>query len=50
MNFTKWYNNLHPNTKHYLDSKPIWHDKDVAVFISISFAVGVLIGTVITYR
>jgi len=48
--YEKWWDSLSPNTKIWLSKQPIWHDKDVAVFISISFALGVLIGTVITYR
>jgi hypothetical protein len=43
MNFTKWYNNLPRNTKDYLDSRPIWHDKDILIAIFIGFIFGVMI-------
>lgn len=40
----KWYDNLPESTKAYLKTQPVWHDKDVALFVSIALVVGYFIG------
>ena len=42
--WNNWYDSLDPHTKEYLKNQPIWHDRDVAKFVSIALAVGFLIG------
>lgn len=39
-----WYDSLPQNTKDYLKTQPIWHDKDLALFVSIALAVGFCLG------
>lgn len=39
-----WYDSLPEHTKEYLKNQPVWHDKDVALFVSIALAVGWIIG------
>lgn len=39
-----WYDNLPDNTKAYLKTQPVWHDKDVAFFVSVALVIGWAIG------
>ncbi len=39
-----WYNNLPAHTKESLKHQPLWHDKDVAFFVSVALAVGFFFG------
>lgn len=42
--WSKWYDSLPEHTKKYLASQPVWHDKDMAVAVSIGLAVGFVFG------
>lgn len=46
--FDKWWDNLDPHTKKYLESQPIYHDKDLVkaglVGAGIGFFIGVIVG------
>jgi hypothetical protein len=39
-----WWDSLSPSTKKYLKNQPLWHDRDVALFVSIALVVGFVIG------
>ncbi len=39
-----WYDSLPEHTKEYLKKQPVWHDKDVALFVSIALVIGWIIG------
>jgi hypothetical protein len=39
-----WYESLPAHTKAYLKTQPVWHDRDVAKFVSIALAVGFFFG------
>lgn len=40
----KWRNSLSPATRAYLDSQPIWHDKDLYKSMVFGLALGIIIG------
>jgi hypothetical protein len=40
----QWHNSLSKHTKEYLKTQPVWHDRDIAKFVSIALAVGFLFG------
>ena len=46
----KWFNKLPKNSQEYLKSIPIWYDRDVAAFVSISIVIGFIIGFFTGYR
>jgi hypothetical protein len=39
-----WYDSLPEHTKQSLKNEPLWHDKDVALFVSIALVIGWAIG------
>jgi hypothetical protein len=41
-----WYNNQPQHIKDWIDHQPraVWHDKDVAFFVSVALAVGFFFG------
>jgi hypothetical protein len=39
-----WYDSLSPSTKEYLKTRPLWHDRDVALFVSIALVIGFVVG------
>lgn len=45
-----WWDSLPENTRTYLNSQPIWYDRDVAAFVSISIVIGFIIGFFTGYR
>ena len=42
--WSQWYDSLPPNTKEYLKNQPLWHDRDIAKFVSIALVVGFVFG------
>ena len=42
--YQKWWDSLSPQMKEYLKNQPVWHDKDVAKFVSIALVVGFFFG------
>lgn len=42
--YEAWYDSLPEHTKAYLKKQPVWHDKDVALFVSSALAIGFVIG------
>jgi hypothetical protein len=44
--FQAWYDSLPEHTKTYLNSQPVWHDRDVIKFVSIALVVGFFFGYV----
>jgi hypothetical protein len=42
--WTSWYNSLPEHTKIYLKGQPLWHDKDMALAVSIGMAFGFVFG------
>ena len=46
----KWFNKLPKNSQEYLKSIPLWYDRDVAAFVSISIVIGFIIGFFTGYR
>ena len=42
--FTSWYDNQNETTKAWLNSQPIWNDKDMWVALFISTTIGFLVG------
>lgn len=43
-NFSSWYDNQNETTKAWLDSQPIWNDKDMWVALFIGITIGFLVG------
>jgi hypothetical protein len=41
---SKWFDSLPEHTKIYLKGRPLWHDKDMAIAVSIGVAVGFVFG------
>lgn len=39
-----WWDSLSPTTKAYIESQPIWHDRDLFKAVAYGFVVGVLLG------
>jgi hypothetical protein len=44
--WTAWYDSLSPNTKQYLNTQAVWHDRDIFKFASIAFVLGIVVGVV----
>ena len=42
--YQKWWDSLSPQMQKYLESQPVWHDKDVAKFVSVALVVGFFFG------
>jgi hypothetical protein len=42
-----WWDSLPKHTQEYLNNQPLWHDKDVALFVSIALAVGFCLGYIL---
>ena len=40
----KLYDSLPEHTKQWLKTQPIWHDRDVALYVSIALVVGFILG------
>jgi len=49
-NYQDWWNELHPHTKEYLKNQPIWHDRDLYKFCTITFIAGLIIGAILTWH
>lgn len=45
--WTAWYNSLPEHTRRYLDSRSVWNDRDVFVFLGLGIVLGILIGQII---
>lgn len=43
-NFSSWYSSQNETTKAWLDSQPIWNDKDMWVALFIGITIGFLVG------
>jgi hypothetical protein len=39
-----WWDSLSPQMQEYLKKQPVWHDRDVAKFVSIALVVGFFFG------
>jgi hypothetical protein len=48
--WSAWWDSLPENTRIYLESQPIWYDRDVAKFVSIALVVGFIVGFFTGYR
>jgi len=44
MKFQKWYDNLDPHTKSWLDKQAIWHDRDMVKAVMFGIVIGFIIG------
>ena len=42
-----WYDSLPQHTKDYLNSQPVWHDRDLFKALAIGFAIGLVIGLMV---
>lgn len=42
--WTAWYDSLPEHTRRYLDSRPVWHDRDLFAVATAALAIGVLLG------
>lgn len=40
----KWWDSLSPQMQEYIKSQPVWHDRDIAKFVSIALVVGFFFG------
>jgi hypothetical protein len=40
----QWWDSLSPQMQEYLKKQPVWHDRDVAKFVSIALVVGFFFG------
>ena len=45
----KWWDSLPEHTKTYLNNQPIWHDRDIAKFVSFALVVGFFFGYIAHY-
>lgn len=45
--WNEWYNSLPAHTRAYLDQQAVWHDRDVAKFVSVALVVGMIIGYIL---
>ena len=43
----QWYDGLPDHTKQYIDSQPIWHDRDMFKAGLLGLAIGLIIGVVL---
>ena len=48
--YDAWWDSLHPNTQEYLKNQPIWHDRDLYKFCTITFTIGLIIGAVLAWH
>jgi hypothetical protein len=42
--WSTWWDSLPAHTKEYLEAQPIWHNKDVVMFVSTAFVIGFIVG------
>ena len=42
--FQAWYDSLPENTKQYLKSQPVWHDKDMWKAGLLGLSIGLILG------
>ena len=45
--WNEWYDNLPTNTRAYLKTQAVWHDRDIFKFATIAFVVGFILGKVL---
>jgi hypothetical protein len=48
--WTTWYDSLPEHTKEYLKNQPIWHDRDLYKFCTITFTIGLIIGALLAWH
>lgn len=42
--YQKWWGGLSPHTKDYLDSQPLWHERDLYKALAVGLVVGFVLG------
>lgn len=45
--WTAWYDSLPEHTRRYLDSRPVWHDRDLFATAVIALLFGIFLGRAI---
>jgi hypothetical protein len=45
--WTEWHDSLPEHTKEYLKNQAVWHDRDIAKFVSIALVVGFFFGYIV---
>ena len=48
--FQAWYDSLPEHTKTYLNSQPVWHDRDMWKAGLLGVAIGLIIGVFSTWH
>jgi len=48
--YQKWWDSLNPQTQKYLESQPIWYDRDLYKAIAIGAVAGFVIGFLVGYE
>ena len=44
--WTAWYDSLPKHTQQYLDTRPVWHDRDLIWLSVVVFVLGIFVGRV----
>jgi hypothetical protein len=42
--WTAWYDSLPEHTRRYLDTRPVWHDRDMVWLAVLAFIIGIFVG------
>jgi hypothetical protein len=45
--YQAWWDSLSPHTQEYLNSQPLWHDRDLYKALAIGIAIGFVLGAFI---
>lgn len=46
---SKWWNGLPENHKKYLESQPIWYDRDLFKAVAVGIVIGFIVGLIVGY-
>lgn len=42
--WTAWHDSLPKHTQRYLDTRPVWHDRDLFAVAGLAFVLGIFLG------
>lgn len=48
--YQKWWDSLSPQMQAYLESQPVWHDRDMFKAFAFGIGLGIIIGVMIAWH
>jgi hypothetical protein len=48
--WSDWYDELPQQYKDYIANQPVWHDRDLYKYCTITFFIGILVGAILVWH